>query len=77
MDHLAAFLSRPRMGLGRPVLDKTGLEGVFDFTLDWTPDAPPSIFTALEDQLGLKLEPQKAPIEMLIVDHVEKIPTEK
>jgi uncharacterized protein (TIGR03435 family) len=73
MDHLAAFLSRPRMGLGRPVLDKTGLEGAFDFTLDWTPE---TIFTALEEQLGLKLESQKAPIEVLIVDHIEKIPTE-
>jgi uncharacterized protein (TIGR03435 family) len=73
MDHLAAFLSRPRLGLGRPVLDKTGLEGVFDFTLDWTPQ---TIFTALEEQLGLKLEPQKAPIEVLIVDHIEKTPTE-
>jgi uncharacterized protein (TIGR03435 family) len=73
MDHLAAFLSRPRMGLGRPVVDKTGLAGVFDFTLSWTPEA---IFTAIEEQLGLKLEPQKAPIEILIVDHAEKIPTE-
>jgi len=54
-------------------VDKTGLAGVFDFTLNWTPE---TIFTAIEEQLGLKLEPQKAPIEILIVDHAEKIPTE-
>ena len=81
MDHLAAFLSRPRMGLGRPVVDKTGLAGVFDFTLNWMPDgiadsAAPPIFIALREQLGLDLRPQKAPIEILIVDHAEKIPTE-
>jgi bla regulator protein BlaR1 len=64
----------------RPVLDKTGLEGFFDLTLDWTPDtAPPnstatgpSIYTALEEQTGLKLEPRKAPFEFLFIDHVEK-----
>jgi uncharacterized protein (TIGR03435 family) len=84
MARLADFLARPRAGLGRPVVDKTGLEGAFDFTLDWTPDsdaqasetAPLSIFVALQEQLGLKLEAQKGPVEVLIVDHVEKIPSE-
>ena len=83
MARLADFLARPRTGLGRPVVDKTGLDGVFDFTLDWTPDsdaqtseAPLSIFVALQEQLGLKLETQKGPVEVLIVDHVEKIPVE-
>jgi uncharacterized protein (TIGR03435 family) len=64
----------------RPVLDKTGLEGFFDLTFDWAPDtvAPnstatgPSIYTALEEQTGLKLEPRKAPFEFLVIDHVEK-----
>jgi uncharacterized protein (TIGR03435 family) len=64
----------------RPVIDRTGLDGFFDFTLEWTPDtaqadAPstgPSIYTAIEEQLGLKLQPQKARIEFLVVDHVEK-----
>jgi uncharacterized protein (TIGR03435 family) len=64
----------------RPVIDRTGLEGFFDFTLEWTPDsaqadltAPgPSIFTAIEQQLGLKLQPEKAPIEFLVIDHAEK-----
>jgi uncharacterized protein (TIGR03435 family) len=67
--------------VGRPVFDKTGLRGFYDFTLDWIPDyggTPAAdangvdIFTALQEQLGLKLEPQKAPIEMLVIDHAEK-----
>jgi uncharacterized protein (TIGR03435 family) len=64
---------------GRPVIDKTGLTGNYDFTLEYTPDGTPadaangpSIFTALEEQLGLKLEPSKAPTEILVIDHAEK-----
>lgn len=84
MPRLALFLAGPNIRLGRPVVDKTGLDGVFDFTLDWTldsdaeksPDHPPSIFVALQEQLGLKLEARKGPVEVLIVDHVEKLPTE-
>jgi uncharacterized protein (TIGR03435 family) len=63
----------------RPVLDKTGLTGKYDFTLRWAPletpadatDAP-SIFTAMQEQLGLRLESGKGPIEILVIDHVEK-----
>lgn len=81
--------------VGRPVVDKTGLEGKYDFNLEWTPDeslraagplgdgpprdaAPvgdssgPSIFTALQEQLGLKLESEKGPVEVLVIDHIEK-----
>jgi len=83
MNALARFLAGPNVRLGRPVVNKTGLDGVFDFNLDWTPegaepknDAPPSIFVALQEQLGLKLEAQKGPVEVLVVDHVEKAPTE-
>ena len=77
--------------LGRIVIDKTGVEGSFDLVLQWTPDnhsaAPtnasnessaatgPSIFTALQEQLGLKLESTKGPVETLVIDHVEQ-PTE-
>jgi len=68
--------------LGRPVLDRTGIAGRYHLTLKWTPDdaasaaaansaAPPSIFTALQEQLGLKLERQKGPVQVLVVDHVE------
>jgi uncharacterized protein (TIGR03435 family) len=71
--------------LGRPVLDQTGLTKRYDFSVDLTgvigPDMQPddliNILTKLvQDQLGLKLEPKKAPVELLIVDHAEKIPTE-
>jgi uncharacterized protein (TIGR03435 family) len=76
--------------LRRPVLDKTGLTGVYDFTLDFVPDAGPtpaphgpdgntmppdpgaSIFTALQQQLGLKLEPGRGPVETLVITHVER-----
>jgi uncharacterized protein (TIGR03435 family) len=68
--------------MGRPVLDRTGLQGEFDFTLDYEkdPDAPPgnlalvgpSMFTALQAQLGLKLESIKAPVEVLAIDHAEQ-----
>lgn len=65
---------------GRPVIDKTGLAGEYAFKLSWTIDRGqppsqtdgPSIFIALQEQLGLKLEPQKASIITIIVDRVEK-----
>jgi uncharacterized protein (TIGR03435 family) len=68
-------------GLDRPVVDKTGLKGHYDVKLNWIPEfaGPPppgsdgvSLFTALQEQLGLKLEPQKASIEILVIDHAEK-----
>jgi uncharacterized protein (TIGR03435 family) len=82
---LASLLSNI---LGRKVLDKTGLTGDYDMALKWTPDdyqppplrpnAPPpdpnspSIFTALQEQLGLKLESSKGPVEVIVVDSVQK-----
>ncbi|GAC1427081.1 MAG: hypothetical protein NVSMB62_24790 [Acidobacteriaceae bacterium] len=64
---------------GRSVIDKTGLTGAYDITLHYsrddapqTPDSPPSIFTALQEQLGLKLEASKAPSEVVVVDHIEQ-----
>jgi uncharacterized protein (TIGR03435 family) len=65
---------------GRPVVDKTGLTGSYAYTLDWVradriPESDsnvPSIFSAVQEQLGLKLESTKAPVEMIIVDHAEK-----
>jgi uncharacterized protein (TIGR03435 family) len=58
--------------LGSPVIDKTGLEGLYDFTLEWTDAGDPSLFSALEEQLGLKLEARKSPVEVLVIDHAEK-----
>jgi len=58
---------------GRIVVDKTGLAGNYDFTLKWTPvENQAAIFTALEEQLGLKLETQKLPIDVLVIDHAEE-----
>jgi uncharacterized protein (TIGR03435 family) len=85
MTDLAATLSN---SLGdRLVIDKTVLTGTFDFELRWMPERmqaavpdpatvtttdAPSIFVAVQEQLGLKLESQKAPIEFLIIDSVER-----
>jgi uncharacterized protein (TIGR03435 family) len=76
---LAEQLSRM---VDRPVVDHTGIKGFFDFTLEYSPvDAQPNdgpvagladIFTAIQEQLGLKLESSKAPIEHLVIDHVER-----
>jgi len=70
---------------GRPVIDRTGLTGAFDFDLQWTsgPVAPaagttapaddgPSIFVALQEQLGLRLEPGRAPFDVVVVDSVQR-----
>jgi len=67
----------------RPVVNKTGLDGRWDFELKWTYDdaraheanAPPGLFTAVQEQLGLRLDAVKAPVEVLVVDAVER-PTE-
>ena len=65
-------------GVNRPVLDKTLLAGNYDYALTWTLDAeargtdPEAVSIALEKQLGLKLESSKAPIQVLVIDHVEK-----
>lgn len=74
--------------LDRPVVDRTGIQGRFDFTLDWQPDetqflsfgppqpiqdnGKPNIFTAYQEQLGLKLEATQAPADVMVVDKVEK-----
>jgi uncharacterized protein (TIGR03435 family) len=59
----------------RPIIDETGLAGDFDFRLEWAPDDSadgPSIFTALQEQLGLRLESARGPVEYLVIDHVGK-----
>jgi len=72
--------------LGRPVVDRTGLTGTFDFTMEWKPEisvpvppgadsqpdpSGPSFQEAMKEQLGLKLESQSSPIQILVIDHVE------
>jgi uncharacterized protein (TIGR03435 family) len=66
--------------LKRPVVDKTGLTGKYDLSLEWTPDntpddsplaSGPSLFTAVQEQLGLKLTSTHGPVKTLVIDHVE------
>jgi len=93
-----SFIQMLSQQLGRPVIDKTGLSGLYDIKLQWTPEmgqrttpfgplpagvepppasdpSGPSIFTAVQEQLGLKLESTKGLVEVLVIDSVEK-PTE-
>lgn len=81
---LAKFADRLSARLDRPVVDQTGLEGSYEIELEWTADtvdnpaadAPPSIYTAVQDQLGLRLSATKGPVRQLIVEHVDKTPSE-
>jgi uncharacterized protein (TIGR03435 family) len=88
MHEFAALLSEP---MHKPVIDLTEIKGTFDFTLDASNYVPPEpapgqpreredetymVLRALQDQLGLRLEPRKLTIDMVMVDHVEKVPTE-
>jgi uncharacterized protein (TIGR03435 family) len=92
MENLADWLSRIP-GVGRPVVDRTGLAGTYSFHANLFAvekgaapdamkramidgDAAGTLRTTLPDQLGLKLEPQKAQIEILVIDHAERVPTE-
>jgi uncharacterized protein (TIGR03435 family) len=79
MDRFAYVLSR---SVNLPVVNRTGLEGIFNFQLRWEsdsersrPDAGPTLFTAIQEQLGLRLRAEKAPVEVLIIDRAQK-PTE-
>ena len=61
------------------VLDETGLNAAYDYTLQWTPDDQahaesfgPSLFTALKEQLGLKLVMEKRPVDVFVIDHIER-----
>jgi uncharacterized protein (TIGR03435 family) len=77
---LADFLSTQ---LGRPVFDQTGIAGTFDFAVYYRPENAtaedtnpyPEIFGALREQLGLRLEARKGPVEMLVIDHSDKVPS--
>ena len=67
--------------LKRPVADKTGASGDYEVKLRFAPEneadsALPSIFTALQEEMGIKLESAKVPVEMLVIDHLDKMPTE-
>ena len=75
---LPEFAERLSRGIGRHVVDKTGIKGRYWFQLEWASDhdqpgtASPSLLSAIQEQLGLKLEEHLAPTEVLIIDHLEK-----
>jgi bla regulator protein blaR1 len=82
---MAEFAKQLSMQLGKNVVDKTGMMGQYDFNLQWSeaatnsdgasndavPAAGPSLFDAIQEQLGLKLVPQQGPVDVLVIDHVE------
>lgn len=77
--NLASFF---RNVAGRLIVDKTGLDGFYEYALEWAPggapspdaapDPRPTLFTALQERLGLKLEPSVTPIEVVVIDHIER-----
>ena len=87
MELLASAIYNPQLGIDKPVVDQTGLQGRFDFILELpagmiflgprppNPDDPPPepiALKALRDQLGLRLVQSRGEVRMLIIDHVEK-----
>jgi hypothetical protein len=95
--NLTAIVNSLSQQLGRPIIDKTGLDGLYDISLTWIPGAEqapnpfalappagapapppsadpsgPSIFTALQEQLGLRLESSQGPVEVVVIDSAEK-----
>jgi uncharacterized protein (TIGR03435 family) len=78
--HMGALAASLADVAGYQVVDHTALTGMFDINLKWTPEDSkgigPDLFTAIQEQLGLKLESGKAPVEMLMIDHAERIPSE-
>jgi uncharacterized protein (TIGR03435 family) len=83
MVTLAGLLSNM---LDRPVVDRTDLQGIYDVDLEWSVDDipdrtvqandPPSLVTALQEKLGLRLDTRKAPVDIYVIDHVERVPTQ-
>jgi uncharacterized protein (TIGR03435 family) len=77
---MAEFAYQLSRHLNAPVFDKTGIAGAFDIALHYSSDedrgtAAPSLFTAIQEATGLKLESGKGPVEVLVIDHIEKVPT--
>ena len=73
------FLTIRQLFMDRPLVDQTGIKGTYDFRLTYSTgdspnsdvDAPPQMFTAIKEQLGLKFEPVKTAVDVMVVDHIE------
>jgi len=82
VPHIASWMTNARNNVDRPVLDLTGLTGTLDYSIEWTPasdhpnpdSAEPELtfIEALRDQLGLKLTPQKGPVDVIVLDRIER-----
>jgi uncharacterized protein (TIGR03435 family) len=80
-QQLGGLAGALRSPADRPVVDKTGIDGNYDFTLSYAQDddassSLPSLFTALQEKFGLRLESSKVSLEILVIDRAEKIPAE-
>ena len=75
MTYLAGLLSNM---VDRPVVDMTEIKGIYDVDLEWSDraDGPPSLFSAIQEVLGLRLDAVKTPVDVYVIDHVERAPTE-
>ena len=87
MSYLCWFLSQQTQRSERPVIDRTGLAGTFDFKLSFLPEQAddrtsdslpaelrdrPTLFAALKEQLGLRLIPENGPVQYFVIDHVDR-----
>ena len=85
MARIAAFLMNPFTDIERPIVDRTGLSGTFDLSVEWSlardsaqPPAPqvedvgPTFLEALREQLGLKLKSTKGAVDVIVIDHIER-----
>ena len=79
--NMEEFATAMESVVDKPVADQTGLTGRWDFLLKWRPEtapdtddpnALPGLFTAIQEQIGLKLEAAKAPVDVIVIDHVER-----
>lgn len=77
---MADFLIIKQLFMDRPLVDQTGLTGRYDFKLTYSygdapsadADTPPSMFTAIKEQLGLRFEPVRTSVDVIVIDHIEK-----